>query len=157
MLGADLNFQGSTMGHEAEEGCASVCKMRRGVGCAMVKWKLCEGNLSRLEFWGCTFTCMYHLSLFPPTSMHPLSCKVPHHSRPPSSQSSISKISNQALTSDSTLTTSAHESVLAKREITTFFPSPQCNNVPCSEMHICHIFCNHTRHSFTACYSFYFP
>lgn len=78
ILRAHLNCQASTIGGEAEEGCASVCKMRRGAGCAVVKWKLCGGNLSRLGFGAVhSHACIiYPFSL---ASMHPLSSELPHH------------------------------------------------------------------------------
>lgn len=70
-----------------------------GVGCAMVKWKLCGGNLSRLGFGAVhSHACIiYPFSL---ASMHPLSSKLPHYIGPPCSHSSTSKTRNWALASD---------------------------------------------------------
>lgn len=120
ILRAHLNCQASTIGGEAEEGCASVCKMRRGAGCAVVKWKLCGGNLSRLGFGAVhSHACIiYPFSL---ASMHPLSSELPHHIGPLCSHSSSSKTRNWSLTSDSSSTASVHETIKAKTDTVSGF------------------------------------
>lgn len=113
MLRPYLNCQDSTMGQEAEEGRASVCKMRRGLGVPRQNGSFVE------ETWVGWVLGLYihtHGSSvpFPETSMHPLFYKVPQHSGPPSIHSSISKIRNLPSTSYSTSINSVHESVQEK-------------------------------------------
>lgn len=103
ILRAHLNGQESEIGGEAEEGSASVCKMRRGVGCAMVKRKLCGGNLSRLGL-GAVHSHACIIFPFSLASMHLLSTKLPHHIGPPYSHFSTCKTRIWALTSDSSST-----------------------------------------------------
>lgn len=81
MLRACLNDQASTMVQKAEEERASVCKMRKGAGCAMAKWKLCKGNLRRLGF-GAVHS---HACIICPVSlasMLPLSSELLRHFDP---------------------------------------------------------------------------
>lgn len=43
-----------------------ICvQAEEGVGCAMVKWNLLWRKPEMVGFWGCTFTRLYHLSIFP--------------------------------------------------------------------------------------------
>lgn len=87
MLRAHSNCQASTIVEETGGGTFTCVQAEEGVGCAMVKWKLCGGNLRWLDLLGCTFTRLYHLSIFPSLSgtPYPLKCLttlVSHSLRP---------------------------------------------------------------------------
>lgn len=52
-----------------------LCKMRRGFGCAMVKWRLCGGNLSRLGFGAVhSHACIIYPVPKPQCTPCPLNC-----------------------------------------------------------------------------------
>lgn len=97
MLRAHLNSRGSIMGVVVVVGGFLCVQDEEGVGCALVKWKLCGGNPRRL-FFGAVRSHACIIYPFWRASMPPLSSELPHHIAPLLSRSPTNKTRDRTLT-----------------------------------------------------------